>query len=108
MRKSSRLKLFALNRGQPRNAIELLQAAVPYELAMPGIAFFGFFGGLYPAYVRGEAFLAVHQDAEAATEFQKFLDHRGIVFADPAGAMARLQLGRAFVLAGNKTKAKTA
>ena len=100
--------LFALNRGEPANALELLQVAAPYDLALSGLAFFGFFGGLYPAYVRGEAFLAAHQGPEAAAEFQKFLDHRGIVFGDPMGALARLQLGRAFALSGDKTKAKTA
>jgi eukaryotic-like serine/threonine-protein kinase len=98
----------ALNHGDPAKAIELLQIAAPYELAVPGIDFFGFFGGLYPAYVRGEAYLAAHQGTEAATEFQKLLDHHGILFADPVVAMARLQLGRAFVLAGDKTKAKSA
>ncbi len=59
-------------------------------------------------YVRGEAFLAAHQGAEAATEFRKILDHRGIVISDPIGALARLQLGRAFALSGDKSKAKTA
>jgi eukaryotic-like serine/threonine-protein kinase len=58
--------------------------------------------------VRGEAHLAARQGAEAAAEFQKILDHRGIVFADPVGAVARLQIGRALALAGDKTKAKTA
>jgi hypothetical protein len=58
--------------------------------------------------VRGEALLAAHKDAEAAAEFQKILDHRGIVVSDPIGALARLQLGRAFVLAGDKAKAKAA
>jgi hypothetical protein len=100
--------LFALNRRDSANAIELLQVAVPYELAMPGIAFVGFFGGLYPAYVRGEAFLAGRQGAAAAAEFQKILDHRGIVVADPVGALARLQIGRAFAMSGDKSKAKTA
>jgi hypothetical protein len=55
------------------NAIELLQVAVPYELAVPGIAFFANFGGLYPVYVRGEAFLAEQQGGAAAAEFQKIL-----------------------------------
>jgi serine/threonine protein kinase/tetratricopeptide (TPR) repeat protein len=100
--------LFALNHSQPSHAIELLQVAVPYELAVPGIAFFANFGGLYPVYVRGEALLAAHQGAEAAVEFQKILDHRGIVLADPIGALAHLQLGRAYTLSGDKTKAKTA
>ena len=52
--------------------------------------------------------MAVNQAAEAAAEFQKILDHRGIVLTDPVGAVARLQLGRAFALSGDKTKAKTA
>ena len=99
---------FALKDRGPAHAIELLQTAVPYELAMPGFAFFGFFGGPYPAYMRGEAYLASHQGAEAAAEFQKILNHRGIVFSDPVGAMARLQLGRAFALSGDKMKARTA
>ena len=98
----------ALNHSEPFKAIELLQSAVPYELALPGIAFNAFFGALYPVYVRGEAYLAAHQGAEAAAEFQKILDHRGIVAADPIGALAHLQLGRAFALSGDKTKAKTA
>ncbi len=99
---------FVLNNRAPAKAIALLQAAVPYELATPGIAFFGFFGGLYPAYVRGEAYLALHQGVAAAAEFQKIVDHPGIVMADPIGALAHLQLGRAFAESGDKTRAKTA
>ena len=100
--------LFALNGRKPANATEALQIAIPYELAVPGISFIGFFGGLYPVYVRGHAYLAAHEGAEAATEFQKILNHRGIVLADPLGAIARLQLGRAFAMSGDKTKAKAA
>ena len=59
-------------------------------------------------YVRGEAYLAAHQGGEAAAEFQKILDHRGIVVSDPIGALAHLQLGRAYVLSGETTKAKAA
>jgi hypothetical protein len=59
-------------------------------------------------YVRGQAYLAVHQGANAAAEFQKIVDHRGIVVSDPIGALARLQLGRAYALAGDKTKARSA
>jgi eukaryotic-like serine/threonine-protein kinase len=58
--------------------------------------------------VRGEAYLAAHQGAKAAAEFLKIVDHRGIVLGDPVGALARLQLGRAFGLAGVKAKARTA
>jgi hypothetical protein len=97
-----------MNHGGPSKAIELLQIAVPYELGTPRSAIHGFFGALYPVYIRGLAYLAAHQGAEAAAEFQKIVDHRGIVTSDPVGALARLQLGRAFALSGDKTKAKTA
>jgi serine/threonine protein kinase/tetratricopeptide (TPR) repeat protein len=97
----------ALNHGEPAKAIELLQIAVPYELGIPPSSFIAVFGALYPIYVRGEAHLAAHEGVEAAAEFQKILDHRGIVVSDPVGALARLQLGRAFALSGDPTKAKT-
>ena len=100
--------LFALARNEPSKAIEALEAAKPYDFALPGTAFAANFGGLYPAYVRGKAYLALHRGAEAAAEFQKVLDPRGIVFADPVGALVHLQLGRAFVLAGDKARAKAA
>jgi hypothetical protein len=66
------------------------------------------FGLLYPVYVRGEAYLADNKGAEAAAEFQKILNHRGIVVSDPVGALAHLQLGRAFAMSGDKIQAKTA
>jgi hypothetical protein len=100
--------LLALNHGEPAKAIELLQLTVPYELGAPPSAFFGFFGALYPAHVRGEAYLAAHQGADAATEFRKILDRRGVVINDPIGALARLQLGRACAMSGDKTNAKAA
>jgi serine/threonine protein kinase/tetratricopeptide (TPR) repeat protein len=100
--------LLALNRGEPSRAVEALQAAVPYELGVPLSWFNGSFGALYPVYVRGEAFLRAHQGAEAAEEFRKILDHRGIVGSDPIGALARLQLGRAYALSGDKTRARAA
>jgi tetratricopeptide (TPR) repeat protein len=97
-----------LNKGEPAKAVELLEAAIPYELGMPRSAIHGNFGALYPAYVRGEAYLAARQGAKAASEFEKILDHRGIVVSDPIGALAHLQLGRAFLLAGDQAKAKAA
>jgi tetratricopeptide (TPR) repeat protein len=100
--------LLALNHDKPAKAIELLQIAAPYELGTPPSGFYGFFGTLYPVYVRGEAYLAAHQGTEAAAEFQKILDHRGIVVSDPVGALAHLQLGRALALSGDITKAKIA
>ena len=52
-----------------------------------------------------EAFAAAHRYADAAAEFQKILEHRGIVGADPIGVLAHLQLGRTFALAGDQVKA---
>jgi eukaryotic-like serine/threonine-protein kinase len=99
--------LFAVHHGEPSSAIEVLQIAVPYDLAIPG-SWSGFFGNLYPVYARGEAWLAAHRGAEAAAEFQKILNQRGIVFSDPVGALAHLQLGRAYALLGDRTRAKDA
>ena len=100
--------LLAVNDGDASKAIDLLQIAARYELGTPGSSFNGNFGSLYPIYVRGQAYLAAHQGAEAAAEFQKILDHPGILVSDPMGAVARVQLGRAFALAGDKVKAKIA
>jgi tetratricopeptide (TPR) repeat protein len=100
--------LAALARGKPSDSVEQLQVALPYELAANGLNFNHFLGGLYSGYVRGEALMAMHQPAQAAAEFQKILDHRGVVGADPIGALAHLQLGRAFVSSGDKIKAKVA
>jgi hypothetical protein len=94
----------SLNRGDASKAIELLQAAAPYDLGASRLLF----GALYPIYGRGEAHLAAHQGAEAAIEFQKILDHRGVVGSDPIGVLAHLQLGRAYSLTGDKIKAKSA
>jgi tetratricopeptide (TPR) repeat protein len=98
----------ALNHHDPGKAIELLQAASSNELGEPPSCFYGFFGVLYPVYMRGEAYLALHHGAQAAAEFQKIVDHRGIVISDPIGALAHLQLGRAYAMAGDQAKAKAA
>jgi tetratricopeptide (TPR) repeat protein len=100
--------LFALERHAPLEAIERLQTALPYDFAIPGTAFFAKFGALYPAYVRGRAYLEAGKGREAAVEFQKVIDHRGIVFADPIGALAHLQLGRALASSGDGGKARSA
>ena len=98
----------ALNRGDASTAIELLQMAVPHELGVPPSAISGLFGAMYPIYMRGEAYLAEHRGDEAAAEYKIVLDHPGIVVADPIGAMAHLQLGRALAVSGDKAKAKIA
>ena len=89
-------------------AIQALQTASRYDLALGRVGFVGRFGGLYPIYVRGLAYLAARQPAEAAAEFQRILDHRSIVLVDPMDAMARLQLARALALSGDTVKAKSA
>ena len=98
----------ALGRGKPSDSVEQLRVALPYELAANGLNFNFYLGGLHSGYVRGEAFLAAHRYAEAVTEFQKLLDHRGIVGADPIGALAHLQMGRAFAASGDTVKAAAA
>jgi eukaryotic-like serine/threonine-protein kinase len=100
--------LYALAHQDPSSALERLQVALPYDLALPGTGFFARFGGLYPSYIRGMAYLEAGRSAETAREFQKILDNRGIVFADPIGALAHLQIGRAFAMSRDKTKAKAA
>jgi Flp pilus assembly protein TadD len=90
----------ALNRNDASKAIEALQPAIPHEL--------GAFGRLYPAFVRGEAYLATHQGSKAAAEFQKILDHRGLVLNQPIGALAHLGLARAYALQGDEAKARAA
>jgi tetratricopeptide (TPR) repeat protein len=100
--------LAELRRGKPEHSVERLQVALRYELAANGLNFHNYGGGLHSAYVRGEALTAARRYAEAAAEFQKVLDHPGIVGADPIGVLAHLQLGRVFVLSGDRTKAKAA
>ena len=91
--------LIAFSGNDPSKAIELLQAAAPYELGM---------GGLNPAYLRGRAYLAMHQGSEAVAEFQKILDHRARMGNAPIGALAHLQIARAYAIQGDSAKAKAA
>ena len=91
------------------DSLERLHSALPYELAVNGLNFVHFYlGGLHSAYVRGEAFVAAHRYREAVAEFQKILGHRGIVGADPIGALAHVQLGRTFALSGDLASSKAA
>ena len=96
----------ALDHGDPAKAIELLQVAVPYELSSPRSATFAYFGALYPVYVRGQAYLAARQGAEAAREFQKIVDHRGIVIGDAFAVLAHLGMARAYAMQGDTAKAR--
>ena len=100
--------LLALDHHDPAKAIEYLQANVPYELGSPQSSFSGFYGALYPIYVRGVAYLMMHRGNDAASEFRKILDHPGIVANDPIGALARLQLARAYLESGDSLRAKAA
>ena len=97
----------ALTDGNSAKAIELLQPTIPYELGTPSSAIHALYGALYPIYVRGEAYLAESRGREAAAEFQKILDHQGVVLSDPIGALAQLQLGRAYALTQDETKARS-
>ena len=97
----------ALLHGKPQEALVILAAASPYELGLPALGFYNW-PNLYPVYVRGEAYLAAHQGKEAAAEFQKILDHRGIVLNEPIGALAHLQLGRAYAMQGDTAKSRVA
>jgi eukaryotic-like serine/threonine-protein kinase len=94
----------ALERNNPNRAIELLKATSTVELGEPlYIAVY-----MCPVYLRGEAYLTLHDGNRAAAEFQKFIDHRGLVVNFPWGALARLGLARAYALQGNTAKAKAA
>ncbi len=85
----------------PVNTIQ--QTATPYELGGGGPV-----GGLYPAFVRGQALLKAHKGSQAAAELRKLTDHEGIVVNLPLGALAHLYLGRAYALDGDSAKAKVA
>ena len=97
----------ALIRGNGSEAVEILRAATASELGVTTASTFGW-TGMRPVFVRGEAYLAARQGGEAASEFQKILDHRGIVVNEPIGALAHLGLARAYVLQGDTAKAKVA
>jgi eukaryotic-like serine/threonine-protein kinase len=95
----------ALGQNQPDVAIQSLQAAGPYELGGPPPFQMG---TMYPAFLRGDSYLQIHRGTDAVAEFQKLLDHRGIVLNFPLGALAHLGLGRAYAMSGDTAKAKSA
>ncbi len=98
----------ALGQGKSADTVERLQIALRYELAVSSLSVQSYLGNLHSAYVRGQALMAAQRYSDAAVEFQKILDHRGIVGMDPIGVLAHVQLGRAFASSGDKAKAKAA
>ena len=89
----------------PANAVEVLEAASPYELGQPDPTV-GLGGLLYPPYLRGQAYLQLGKGLQAAAEFQKLIDNWGVLQNAPLGALARLQLGRAQAMAGDTAAAR--
>jgi DNA-binding winged helix-turn-helix (wHTH) protein/Flp pilus assembly protein TadD len=90
----------AIDRNDPAGAVKFLETSLPYELGDPD--------ALRSAYLRGLAYLQSRQGSEAAAEFQKILDHHGIVLNSPIGALAHLQLARAYAIQGDTAKARAA
>ena len=92
----------ALNQKSPQAAIEALQATAPYELGSPPSSL----ANLYPVYLRGLAYLEAGQGQEAAREFRKIIDHRGVILNFPTAALAHLQLARAQLMMGDTENAR--
>jgi serine/threonine protein kinase/tetratricopeptide (TPR) repeat protein len=92
----------ALQRKDPNRAVELLRVSSTIELSQP----MQVTGSLFPVYLRGEAYLMLHDGDAAAAEFRKFLDHRGLVANFPWGALGRLGLARAYALQGDTARAR--
>jgi serine/threonine protein kinase/tetratricopeptide (TPR) repeat protein len=93
-----------VSRGNSEQALVDLESPAPYELGQGGTSV----NGLYPAYVRGQAYLLAHNGTAASAEFQKLIDHPGVVFNFVTSALAHLQIGRAYAMAGDTAKAKAA
>jgi len=93
-----------LNARDAAKAVEILQTAVPFELGKGD----PFLVPMYPVHLRGQSYLLAHQGKEAAAEFQKMIDHRGIVVNFPLGALTHLGLARAYALQGDPDKARAA
>ena len=95
-----------IDRGNAAKAIEMLRAAIPYELGYPNPEAEG--GRyLYPVYVRAQAYFLMHRYHESAAEFQKILDHPSLTENCPLGALAHLGMARAVLAAGDKAKARS-
>jgi tetratricopeptide (TPR) repeat protein len=99
------LAAIEIHEQNPGKAVHILQTATSYELAQSQPFHVGM---LYPVYLRGQAFLLAREGSQAVAEFQKVIDHRGIVLNFPLGALTHLQLGRAYILSGDMVKGKAA
>ena len=96
--------LIDLHNNDPARAIQRLEVSRPLELAQPGE--WEPFGNMYPTYVRGLAYIKANQGDNAAKEFQRIIDRRGLVLNFIIGALAHLQLARAQVMMGDKDAAR--
>jgi predicted Zn-dependent protease len=90
----------AATQKDPARALQALEAVRPYEL--------GLAGGMLPVYIRGLAYLEANDGQKAESEFQKIVDHPGLVVNAPIGPLARLQMGRAYLMQGKTAQAKAA
>ena len=99
--------VIAMKNRAPQTAIDLLQVALPGEMALVG-DWSAILGNVHSAYVRGEAFLSAGHASEALSEFQKLLDHPRLRINDPLGSLAQLQIGRAYALTGDRIKTRSA
>ena len=95
----------ALDAGHPDEALELLKPARPYELGQPAQIMLM---NLYPVYIRGEAYLAAHDNTSAIGEFQEILEHPGMSLNEPIAALAHLGIARAYAARGDKDRALSA
>jgi hypothetical protein len=93
-----------LNRGNSSQALTDLQPAAPYELGLAA----NLISNMYPVYVRGQACLLAHDGPAAVAEFQKMLDHKGVLQNFVIASLVRLQIARAYAMAGDRAKAKAA
>ena len=94
----------ATKSGDAARAVPAFEASAPYELGSAWMCCIR----LYPAYLRGQAYLKAHQGGPAAAEFQKIIDHYGMIQNEPIGSLARLGLGWAYAIAGESERARTA
>ena len=100
--------LVALNGGDPGKALDALKLNIPYELGSPPSFYSGFYGVMYPTFVRGKVYLAAHRGTEAAVEFRKIIAHPALLAGDPLGVVARVELSRALVMSKDRDGAKAA